>query len=141
MNKYPKAVVLLILAVGFTHFLPAAGSAGGSFGEKETQGMGTFVHTVLFWFNETADEDAKRRLVNDCKTLLGSISTVKFLAVGPPAGTPRGVVDNCYDVGLVVHFEDQAGHDHYQTDQKHFDFIERNQKTWRRVQVYDIQAE
>jgi len=128
---------LLIVLVSFALFTGVNGVAGG---EKD-QEMGKFIHTVLFWFKDDAGHSERRQLIDDCKTLLGSISTVTFLAVGPPAGTERGVVDNSYDVGLVVHFNDKAGHDHYQTDQKHLDFIDRNQTTWQRVQVYDIQAE
>ena len=103
--------------------------------------MGTFIHTVLFWVNDDVDENGKQQLIEDCKNLLKPISSVKFLAVGPPAGTPREVVDNSYDVGLVVHFEDQAGHDRYQDAEAHLQFIERNQDKWKRVQVYDMTAE
>jgi hypothetical protein len=109
--------------------------------EEHPQDTGVFVHTVLFWLNDGVDETEKRELIEDCRSLLGSISTVRYLAVGIPADTPRGVVDNSYQVGLVVHFDDTAGHDHYQEAEKHLEFIERNQEKWRRVQVYDIQTE
>ena len=109
--------------------------------ETEEQTMGTFIHTVLFWLNDDVDESGKQQLIEDCRSLLTPISSVKFLAVGPPAGTPREVVDNSYDVGLVVHFEDKAGHDLYADAETHLQFIERNQDKWKRVQVYDMIAE
>lgn len=108
---------------------------------KEEQTMGAFIHTVFFWLNEDVAESGKQQLIDDCKTLLGSISTVRFLAVGPPAGTPREVVDNSYDVGLVVHFVDESGHDVYQGAEAHLEFIERNRDNWKRVQVYDIRVD
>ena len=70
--------------------------------------------------------------------MTGSISTVRFLAVGEPAGTPREVVDNSYQIGLVVHFDDRAGHDAYQKAEPHLEFIRRNEAVWQRVQIYDL---
>lgn len=132
---------LLAVSLLFLTFSTSIGTATDSDGGKQMQKKGTFVHTVLFWLKETAREREKEQLISDCKSLLGSIPTVRFLAVGAPAGTPRSVVDNSYDVGLVVHFADKAGHDHYQEAEQHLEFIERNQESWLRVQVYDIQAE
>lgn len=102
-----------------------------------TPDRGKFVHTVFFWLKEGTTEEQKAQLLEDCKSLLGSIGSVRFLGAGVPAGTPREVVDNSYDVGLVVHFDDQAGHDLYQDAPAHLQFIERNQEIWERVQVYD----
>ena len=63
---------------------------------------------------------------------------MRSLEVGPPAGTQREVVDNSYGVCLVVRFENKAGHEYYQTAEKHVQFIERNKDIWERVQVYDM---
>ncbi|MEJ2079351.1 MAG: Dabb family protein [Acidobacteriota bacterium] len=100
-----------------------------------------FIHTVLFWLKPGATEAAKRQIINDCRELLGSIPTVRFLAVGGPAGTPRGVVDNSYQIGLVVHFDDQAGHDTYQNSDEHLKFIHRNEAAWAKVRAYDVVPE
>lgn len=100
-----------------------------------------FIHTVLFWLKPGVTPQQKDQLIRDCKELLGAIPTVRYLAAGEPAGTPRAVVDNSYHVGLVVHFDDRAGHDAYQTAPKHEEFIQRNQAIWERVQVYDLLVE
>ena len=97
-----------------------------------------FIHTVLFWLKPGTSEAAKQQVIDDCRRLLGSISTVRFLAVGEPAGTPREVVDNSYQIGLVVHFDDRAGHDAYQKAEPHLEFIRRNEAVWQRVQIYDL---
>jgi len=97
-----------------------------------------FVHTVFFWLNEGTPEAARQQLIGDCRTLLASVPTVQALWAGPPAGTPRDVVDNSYGVGLAVHFEDAAGHEVYQDHPTHHEFIERNKAHWQRVQVYDF---
>ena len=107
---------------------------------EKSEAEAKFIHTVLFWMKDGTTEEQKQQLIQDCREFLGPISSVRFLAAGMPAMTPRTeVVDNSYGVGLVVHFEDRAGHDLYQEAPKHLEFIERNQAIWERVQVYDIQ--
>jgi hypothetical protein len=145
MLEFRYFVLSAIVAVSF-------GCSGGS-GATESasakptasaqlqEPAGRFIHTVLFWVKEGTSQARTQQLIDDCKTLLGPISSVRYLAAGPPAGTTREVVDNSYSVGLVVHFDDTAGHDVYQDAPKHLQFIERNQDIWERVQVYDMLAE
>jgi hypothetical protein len=109
--------------------------------ETAMQARGRFIHVVFFWFKSGVEAEGAQRVMDDAATLLGSIASVRYLAVGPPAGMPREVVDNSYDVGLVVHFDDEAGHDLYQNAEAHHRFIDRNRELWDRVQVYDILAE
>lgn len=101
------------------------------------QAKSRFIHIVFFWLHENTPPEAKRQLIDDCKQYLGTVESVKTLAVGIPAGTPRHVVDNSYDVCIVVEFENKEGHDAYQSAPKHLEFIDRNKKYWRLVQVYD----
>ena len=96
-----------------------------------------FVHTVYFWLKDGTSEASRLQLLEDCRTLLSQIPTVRKLYAGPPANTPREVVDNSYACGLTVLFDDVAGHDVYQDHPLHLDFIERNKEHWARVQVYD----
>jgi len=97
-----------------------------------------FIHTVFFWLKRGAPEDARAKLVRDCREYLGRIPSARTLWAGTPAMTPRPVVDNTYDVGLSVTMEDPAGHDLYQEHALHKEFIARNQEHWQRVQVYDF---
>jgi hypothetical protein len=99
-----------------------------------------FIHTVYFWMTDGASEAAKQKLVSDCYRFLKAIPTVKHLWAGPPAMTPREVVDNSYQVGLTVVLEDEAGHDIYQKHELHMEFIAENKAHWRRVQVYDFKS-
>ena len=97
-----------------------------------------FIHTVFFWLNPGAPVSAKDQLIRDCRNILGKIATVRALHAGPPAMTPREVVDNSYDVGLLVALDDAAGHDVYQEHPLHKEFIARNKPHWKRVQIYDF---
>ena len=97
-----------------------------------------FVHVVYFWINPGAPASARQQLAADCETYLGRIPTVRHLWAGQPAMTPREVVDNSYDVGLCVVLDDGAGHDVYQENPLHKEFIARNKPNWKRVQVYDF---
>ena len=97
-----------------------------------------FVHAVYFWMNPGVPDAARQQLVDDCRTFLAKIPTVRHLWAGRPAMTPREVVDNSYDVGLCVVLDDAAGHDVYQEHPLHKEFIARNKPHWKRVQIYDF---
>lgn len=99
-----------------------------------------WIHTVYFWMNDNTPPAAKEQLITDCYQYLKAIPTVKQLWAGPPAMTPREVVDNSYQVGLTVVLADSPAHDVYQQHDLHMDFIKRNKEHWKRVQVYDFLA-
>ncbi len=96
-----------------------------------------FIHTVYFWLKPGTPDAARTQLVEDCRTYLGKVPTVRHLWSGVPAMTPREVVDNTYGVGLTVVLDDVAGHEVYQEHPLHKDFIARNKQHWDRVQIYD----
>ena len=95
-----------------------------------------FTHVVLFWLKKDA-AGASRQLIDDARRLLTPIAGVAFIDVGVPAGTPRDVVDNTYDVCIVTAFADAAGHDAYQVDPLHLEFAARNKPNFDRIRVFD----
>jgi hypothetical protein len=101
---------------------------------------GMFIHHVYFWLKADAPASAKDQLVADCRAFLGRIPKVQHLWVGPPAMTPRDVVDNSYAVGLAVVLPDKAAHDVYQGHPLHLEFIARNKAHWERVRVFDFEG-
>ena len=98
-----------------------------------------FVHAVYFWLNDGTPESVAEQMLDDCDVLLSNVPTVISLVSGRPAMTPRDVVDNTYDIGLLVMFDDAEGHDVYATHPLHVQFIEKYKRHWMRVQVYDFQ--
>ena len=97
-----------------------------------------FVHLVYFWLKDGTDDAARAKLAGDCTSLLSRIPGVRHLWAGRPAMTPREVVDNSYDVGLCVVYDDAKGHDVYQEHELHKEFLGRHKQHFKRVQIYDF---
>ena len=97
-----------------------------------------FIHYVNFFLKPGSDAKVREQLITDCRKYLTEVPTVKQLWAGSPAGTKRDVVDNSYDVGLCVIFDDTAGHDVYQSHPSHDEFIARNMAHWAKVVVRDF---
>lgn len=95
-----------------------------------------FIHTVYFWLKEGTTDEQKEAFERGMESLR-EVASVRALHFGPPAMTPRDVVDNSYDYGLTMFFEDAAGQDAYQVDAVHEKLIEDHAAIWERVQVYD----
>lgn len=95
-----------------------------------------FIHTVYFWLKEGTTDEQKEAFERGMESLR-EVASVRALHFGPPAMTPRDVVDNSYDYGLTMFFEDAAGQDAYQVDAIHEKLIEDHRDIWERVQVYD----
>ena len=96
-----------------------------------------FIHTVFFWMKDSVTDDQKADfLLNGLQDLTRCPQIYKVF-YGPPAGTPRDVVDNSYDYAWICHFKSKADHDEYQIDPIHDAFVENYKRLWARVQVYD----
>ena len=95
------------------------------------------IHTVLFWLTPEADRTAFMAAIEG----LTRMDEVQTGYIGVPAATgSRRVVDDSYDAGLTLIFDDLAAHDAYQTAPAHTEFVAANQDNWTRVQVYDLQT-
>src|SRR5688572_5199850 len=97
-----------------------------------------FVHVVLFWLKPGTPESEREQIVKDANDLLKKIPSVRHIWTGRPAMTPREVVDNSYDVGLCVLYDDRAGHDLYQAHDLHVQFVARRKPTLQKIVVYDF---
>lgn len=105
-----------------------------------SKAKGKFIHVVCVWLKPDLD----RRDIKDFEKAmreLKKIKTVRSMEIGKPAGTKRDVVDNTYSYMMVFYFNDATGHDLYQIDPIHQDFVDKNKAKWTRVQVYDALIE
>ncbi|MEQ1634391.1 MAG: Dabb family protein [Planctomycetota bacterium] len=100
-------------------------------------GDGSRLHVVLFWLK--ADMPASERAAMQTE-LAGEAQKVPGLLdcyMGGPAGTQRDVVDNSYDLMLVMRFADAAAAEGWDTDPLHLDLVKRFAPHFRKVVVYD----
>lgn len=95
-----------------------------------------FIHTVFFWMDSTLTTSQLAEFEAGMGELL-KIETIEKGYYGPPAMTPREVVDNSYDYAFVVHFKSKEEHDLYQQDSLHLNFISQYKTYWTRIQIYD----
>jgi hypothetical protein len=99
-----------------------------------------FVHSVYFWLKDSVTAEQHNEFIVLLRGL-EQIKSVEALEIGQPAGTPRDVVDNSYDVALLVYFEDRAGHDKYQTDPIHTAAIDGFEDWIDKIKIYDAICE
>lgn len=95
------------------------------------------VHTVLFWLKPGLGPDSRAEFERQLARL-GQIPAVQAFYWGRPADTaPRPVIDRSYDYAITVIVRDVEGHDRYQEDPIHQDFVKRCGPWFDRVQVFD----
>ena len=95
-----------------------------------------FVHAVYFWLRDDLTQEEKAEFVKGVNSLT-TIETVRRGYVGVPAETDREIIDRSYSYALTVVFDDEAGHDVYQTHPVHDRFRDTCASYWRRVLIYD----
>ena len=81
------------------------------------------IHNVYFWLDETLDNEARTAFEQGLDSLIKD-PAARGGHYGPPAGTDRDVVERSYTYGLVVIFDDLAGHDAYQAGEVHRRFLD-----------------
>ena len=113
--------------------LAAAEKALAAPAKEET----AFIHTVFFWMKAEVTAEQKADFVKNGMGKLKECPQIYKVFYGPPAGTPREVVDNSYDYAWICHFKSKADQDAYQTEPIHLKFVEDFNHLWERVQVYD----
>jgi hypothetical protein len=95
-----------------------------------------FVHAVYFWLKKDNPE-----LVADFMSVglpkLAQVPSIQSVSWGPPAGSPRDVVDNSYDLAWIVNFANAEKEEEYQVDPLHVEFVEKYKSIFEKVQVYD----
>lgn len=95
-----------------------------------------FVHTVYFWTKEDLSEEDVLSFHEGVRKL-SQIDLIQMGMIGPPAQTPREVVDNTYNYAITFVFANKEDHDAYQDHPDHHIFINDHKEKWARVQVYD----
>jgi hypothetical protein len=95
-----------------------------------------FIHSVYFWLKPGITAAEEQRF-SSALISLTKIQSVRHGWCGEPAATDRPVIDRSYTYGLVVAFDDAAGHDAYQVDPVHEAFRKLHD-LWTQVRIYDF---
>jgi len=101
-----------------------------------TQVKPGFVHSVYFWLKKDNPE-LLAEFMNEALPQLAKVPSIQSVSWGPPAGTPRAVVDNSYDVAWIVNFANAEEEKKYQVDPLHVEFVEKYESIFDKVQIYD----
>ncbi len=95
-----------------------------------------FVHHVYFFLNNPDSLQDRDKLVAGLRKL-SKVKTIKMFHIGKPADTNREVIDRSYSISWMLHFNNEADQESYQTDPIHLKFIEECSSLWKKVIVYD----
>ena len=118
------AVVLLLPAAGRAPAPPADGVE----------------HVVLCWLNEPGNAAHRDQVIRTTRELL-MIPELRRLVVGQPLASERAIVDDSFDVGIVMNFEDAPALQRYLEHPEHVRRVrEILQPLCQRVLVYDFAA-
>src|SRR5262245_17350351 len=99
-----------------------------------------FSHVVIFW-TDPAMPSAAHELIDGANKYLKPIPGVTHFHVGKMVPSHRTVVDQTYQVGLNIIFQDKKTKDDYQLHPLHVEFIEKVfKRVCTRVVVYDFQT-
>lgn len=96
-------------------------------------------HCVYFWLKPELTPAQRADFRRGVESLI-AIKSAEHVSVGAPAATQkRPVIDDSYDVALIVQCRDVAAEAAYQVDPIHLAFVAQFKEFWSRVQIYDSQ--
>lgn len=105
-------------------------------------GTGKFVHCVFFTLKAGTPESEVESLIADGHKILAKVPTVRKIDTGRrDTRMNRDVNEKEYTVGLVVYFDDKAGHDQYNESELHTEYVNKHKEHWAKVVVYDFTAQ
>ena len=101
-----------------------------------------YIHCVFFTFKPRTPPAEIEAQIASGRELLAKVPTVARLETGHRDETMnRDVSVTDFELGLVVFFDDKAGHDVYATHPLHMEYISRHKACWTRVRVFDYVSE
>jgi hypothetical protein len=107
----------------------------GTAAETKSRHQAVINHLVLITLQSPSDAQA---LIEDCDRLLPPIESVRTWWVGVPVETGRDAVDDDYEVGLCVGFDDADGLQAYLEHPLHLELV----GTWRpkvdQFRIFDV---
>ena len=111
------------------------------FGCKTTP-KGKVEHVVLVWLKRPGNAADRATLIATAKKFQAEIKQIQHLSVGPAVPSDRPIVDDSFDIGLVMRFASKADLDAYEKHPVHVKAVkEVLAPIAKKLLVYDIGCE
>lgn len=110
-------------------------------GHKTTD-KGKVEHVVLLWLKKPGDAKDRAAVIAAAKSFQADIPQIQHLSVGTPLASERPVVDDSFDVGLVMRFANAADLAVYEKHPAHVKAVNDILKpAAKKLLVYDVVTE
>ena len=125
--------ILALLLPGLSSCTTGSGTANKS---------GSVQHIVLAWLKKPGDETGRARLIAASKDLKAKIPQVRSLVAGPVLPSERAIVDDSFDVALVMTFDSPDAMAAYEKSPVHVQAVKDTLKPLTsKIVVYDFVAQ
>lgn len=109
---------------------------------SKTTPKGKVEHIVLVWLKRPGNAADRATLIATAKRFQAEIKQVQHLSVGPAVPSDRDIVDDSFDVGFVMRFNNKEDMTAYERHSVHVDTVKQTlMPLAKKVQVYDIGCE
>ncbi len=100
---------------------------------------GNVEHVVLIWLNEPGNAAHKEKMIAATSAFKKEIPGILSLSVGDAIPSNRDVVDDSFDLAIVVRFQDKAALDAYEKHPVHVKAVkEVLAPNVSKLKVYDV---
>lgn len=108
----------------------------------ETTPKGKVEHVVLVWLKKPGDAAERAKVISSAKMFQAEIQEIQHLSVGTALPSDRPVVDDSFDVGIVMRFANPADLATYEKHPVHVKAVkEVLQPIAKKLLVYDVVAQ
>jgi len=129
-----------ILILALASFLSASCTTC-PFVRKTTAG-GKVEHIVLVWLKRPGNAADRAALVATAKKFQAEIKQIQHLSVGAAVPSERPVVDDSFDIGLVMRFASKADMTAYEKHSAHVNAVKQTlMPLAKKLLVYDVGCE
>ncbi len=132
--KNARAILFVVAALMITSCSSTCPLAGKQQGSVE--------HIVLAWLKKPGNKADQAKLIAAAKSLKADIKEVKSLAVGRALPSDRPVVDDSFDVALVMRFDNKEDLASYEKNPVHVKAVTETLKPLtQKIVVHDFVRE
>ena len=108
-RRLQRSMLALLSGIALVGLLSFAGCSSS---EHSLRKAGQIQHVVMCWLKEPGNEEGRKKVI-EASFGLRSIPGVVDVHAGPPLPSERPVVDDSFDVGVVIVLEDQTALSRY----------------------------